>query len=84
MWKWIPGGSFAGEQAWEKGSSETKEVRVTSSLFADDTTIVGMKGEIDESVRRVKRVRNQWEERKNEEKEEVLEFGMKRVMRSGC
>lgn len=75
VWKWIPGGMFAGEHAWERGCTEAKEVRVTSALFADDTTIVGTKGEIDESVRRVKGVMNKWEERNNDDKEEVLEFG---------
>ena len=44
-------------------------------LFADDTTVVGTKGEMDESVRRVKEVMGRWEERNNEDKEEVLEFG---------
>ena len=44
-------------------------------LFAYDTTVVGTKGEIDESVRRVKEVMGRWEERNNEDKEEVLEFG---------
>ena len=41
-------------------------------LFADDTTVVGTKGEMDESVRRVEKVMGRWEER---DKEEVLEFG---------
>ena len=44
-------------------------------LFADDTTVVGTKGEMDESVRRVKEVMGRWEERNDEDKEEVLEFG---------
>ena len=50
-------------------------MRVTSALFADDTIIEGKKGELDEGVREVKRVMGEWEERNNEEKEEVLEFG---------
>ena len=44
-------------------------------LFADDTTVVGTKGEMDESVKRVKEVMGRWEERNNEDKEEALEFG---------
>ena len=74
----MPGGSFAGgsaASAWEKGSSECVRVRVSLALFADDTTIVGVKSEIENGVRVVKEVMNQWEERNNEEKEEVLEFG---------
>ena len=39
--RWVPGSSFAGGKSWERGSSEAKEVVVTSALFADDTTIVG-------------------------------------------
>jgi hypothetical protein len=74
-WKWIPGGSFAGESSWERGCTEAKSVRITSALFADDTTIVGVKGEIEEGVRVVKNVMSKWEERNNEDKEEVLEFG---------
>ena len=39
------------------------------------TTVVGTKGEMDESVRRVKEVMGRWEERNIEDKEEMLEFG---------
>ena len=74
-WNWMPGSAFAGMKGWEKGSSETKEVKITSALFADDTTIVGTKGEINEGVERIKSVMNKWEERNNDDKEEVLEFG---------
>lgn len=74
-WKWMPGSSFAGVKVWEKGSAEAKCVRVSSALFADDTTILGMKGEIDEGVRAVKVVMNKWEEMNNDDKEECLEFG---------
>ena len=59
-WRWIPGGSFAGIASWEKGCSEAKGVRLTSTLFADDTTIVGMKGEMNEGTEVVKRVMNKW------------------------
>ena len=43
-------------------------------LFVDDTTVVGRKGEMDESVRCVKEVMGRCEERNNEDKEEVLEL----------
>ena len=69
------GGSFAGGKVWEKGGKECKRVSLKCALFADDTTIVGMSGEIDEGVRAVKSVMNKWEERNNDAKEEVLEFG---------
>ena len=74
-WSWVPGGSFAGGKVWEKGGRECKTVRMSCGLFADDTTIVGMSGEINEGVRAVKSVMNEWEEQNNEAKEEVLEFG---------
>ena len=74
-WRWVPGGSFAGAKVWEKGGRECKTVRMKNALFADDTTIVGMSGELNEGVRLVKSVMNEWEERNNEAKEEVLEFG---------
>ena len=45
-WRWVPGGSFAGEGNWEKECSETREVRVKLVLFADDTTIVGERREL--------------------------------------
>ena len=66
-WKWIPGGSFSGNASWEKGCSEAKGVRLTSALFVDDTTIVGMKGELNEGTEVVKRVMNKWEERNNDD-----------------
>lgn len=50
-------------------------MRLTLGLFADDTTVIGMSGEIDEGVRAMKEVMGKWEERNNDTKEEVLEFG---------
>ena len=75
VWKWMPGSSFASERVRERGSGEAKEIRIDCMLFADDMTVVGTEGEMDESVRRVKEVMGRWEERNNEDKEEVLEFG---------
>ena len=74
-WRWVPGGSFAGVGNWEKECSEAKEVRVRLVLFADDTTVVGTKGEVGRGVDRMKEVMGRWEEKNNEDKEEVLEFG---------
>ena len=54
VWMWMPGSSFASERVRERGSGEAKEIRIDCMLFADDTTVVGTKGEMDESVRRVK------------------------------
>ena len=74
-WKWMPGGSFAGGKTWERGGTETVRVTLSSALFADDTSLIGMKGEMDEVVRMAKDEMSKWEERDNAEKEEVLEFG---------
>ena len=43
-------------------------------FYADGTTIAGICGEIDDGVRLVKSVINEWEERNHETKEEVLEL----------
>ena len=53
VWKWMPGSSFASERVRERGCGEAKEIRIDCMLFADDTTVVGTKGEMDESVRHV-------------------------------
>ena len=74
-WRWMPGSSFAGTGAWERGSSKAKGVTITSALFADDTTIIGKKRELEDGVERVKEVMGRWEERNNDDKEERLTFG---------
>ncbi|KAI8486755.1 hypothetical protein Bbelb_355030 [Branchiostoma belcheri] len=74
-WRWVPGGSFAGNRVWEKGGTEVKSVKVPSALFADDTSILGMSDEIEAGVTTVKEVMTKWEERNNDDKEEILEFG---------
>ena len=62
---------------------ENEEVRLTSSLFADDT-IVRVKKEMNDSVRRVKEVMSKWQEGYN--KGEKFEFGtaesIEKVLRS--
>ena len=65
------------DRVCERGTNEAKEVCLKSALFADDTTIVGMSDEIDVGVNVVKETMNKWEERNNDAKEEVLEFGTK-------
>ena len=74
-WRWMPGSSFAGTRVWERGSSEAKGVTITSALFADDTTIIGKRRELEEGVEKVKEVMGRWEERNNDDKEERLVFG---------
>ena len=45
-----------------------KEVLFRELLFADDTTIVGMKEEIDVGVNAMKEVMKKFEERSNDQK----------------
>ena len=75
-WRWIPGSSFAGTRPWERNGSEAKEVRFRELLFADDTTIVGTKEEMDGGVNAMKEVMGRFEERSNDQKEECLDFCM--------
>ena len=75
-WRWIPGSSFAGTGTWERNWSEVKEVRFRELLFADDTTIVGTKEEMDGGVNAMKEVMGKFEERSNDQKEECLDFCM--------
>ena len=75
-WRWIPGSSFAGTGTWERSGSKAKEVRFRELLFADDTTIVGTKEEMDGGVNAMKEVMGRFEERSNDQKEECLDFCM--------
>ena len=65
----------AQKETWERANSEAVEVCIEKSLFADDTTILGNKAEIDGGVEVTKKVMASFEERNNDGKEEVLEFG---------
>ena len=71
------GGVFLGrgELMEERSGSESKEVRFRE-LFADDTTIVGTKEEMDGGVNAMKEVMGRFEERSNDQKEECLDFCM--------
>ena len=73
--KWVPGSSFPNMRRWEKENSEAKRRKIDQGLFADDTTIIGRKREIDQGVDEIKKVMNMFEERNNEDKEETLDFG---------
>ena len=74
-WRWQPGSSFPSTGLWEKYSSETETRRISLSLFADDTTIIGTKAEIERGVEVVKSVMSNFEEKNNDDKEEELIFG---------
>ena len=38
-------------RVWEQGGAEAVRVSLTSALFADDTTLLGKKGDMDENER---------------------------------
>ena len=67
--RWVPGSAFPSEKAWERGCSEAVEARVMESLFADDTTEVGDKKELEAGVQVVKEVMASFEERNNDDKD---------------
>ena len=73
--RYIPGSKFPSVQVWEKGNSETKRRRIDKELFADDTSVVGKKAEIEGGLRVVKEVMERFEEKNNDDKEEEIIFG---------
>ena len=73
--KWVPGSALPSEKTWEKCNSEAIRVSLLLSLFADDTTVVGVGEELERGVAKVKEVMGRFEEKNNDDKEEVLEFG---------
>ena len=74
-YKWVPGSALPSEGTWEKENSEAILVVLLLSLFADDTTVVGCGEELERGVAKVKEVMGRFEEKNNDDKEEVLEFG---------
>ena len=73
--KLVPGSSFTSINGWEKPNSEAKRLKLDKALFADDTTKIGKKKELDIGVRVTKEVMARLEEGNNEDMKEVLEFG---------
>ena len=62
-------------------------MNISLSIFADDTTIIGKKGEIDTGVEEVKNIMAKFEEKNNDDKEETLNFGAKegkKIRMLGC
>jgi hypothetical protein len=73
--KYVPGSSFPASSSWERFNSEAKKLRVDKELFADDTTVIGHKKEMETGLRVMKEVMERFEEKNNEDKEEKVEFG---------
>jgi len=74
-WSFMPGHSLPPKNVKNTFNSEAKNATLTMSLFADDTTIIGMSDEIEEGKQIIEKVMGEFEERTNESKEEKMEFG---------
>ena len=74
-YKWVPGSSLPSANSWKKVNSEAKKINIDNALFADDTTGVGKKKELGIGIKVTKDVMKRLEEKNNEDKEKVLEFG---------
>ena len=72
---YVPGSNLPSGKAWEKANSENKKARIDNQLFADDTTGLGRKREIDEGIMIVKQNMAKVEEKNNDDKEEKIDFG---------
>jgi len=69
----MPGRSLPPKNIKNTFNSAAKKATLTMSVFADDTTIIGMSDEI-ESKQIIEKVMGEFEERTNESKEEKMEF----------
>ena len=74
-WKWQPGSFFPSTSLWERYNSEAETRTINMSIFADDTTIIGRRNEINSGVEEVKNTMARFEEINNNDKEEELIFG---------
>ena len=72
--KWILGSNIP-DKEHGKTNSKATEIKITLSLFADDTVIVFESRELKERVQIVKDVMESFEERNNEAKQERAVFG---------
>jgi hypothetical protein len=86
-WKYNPSGGLPGLKMWEKYNSETRSHYILTSLFADDTTIIGNREELEQGNGITKEVMARFEEKNNAIKEEELIFGdecSNKVRMLGC
>ena len=82
----VPGSRLPGK-LWEKFNSEARSHHFTSSLFADDTTLLGEEKEMQAAVRKIKETMEEFEEKNNSSKEEKMIFGdmfWERTRMLGC
>ena len=82
--KRVPGSSFPSTGRWEKENSDEVEMEITSSLFADDTTIIGNSEEESTGLNKVKEIMGRFE--KNVMTARRRDSGLERKQRkaSGC
>ena len=64
QWQWIPGNSLPPKQTRQDGTNTAAQAfEITESLFADDTTLIGYKGELEQGCRIIKRTMQKFEEK---------------------
>ena len=73
--KYVPGSYIPGDKLWEKKNSEARVKRVDTGLFADDTSGIGKKEELEAGMIIVKENMKRVEEKNNDSKEETIIFG---------
>ena len=73
-WHCVLGSRLPGK-LWEKFNSEARSHHFTSSLFADDTTLLGEEKEMQAAVPKIKETMEEFEEKNNCSKEEKMIFG---------
>ena len=75
MWMWMTGNGFPGKNMVETHNIEPQTARISLSLFADDTTLIGEKKEKESGTATIKEVMMHFEDKNNKEKEKKLKFG---------
>ena len=79
VWSWIPGHSMPPKNTTRADrSSAGQDFRITECLFADDTTVLGQKKEIQQGVTITKAGMKEFEEKCHDGKEEYVEFGIEK------
>ena len=82
-WQWSPENSFPlKDMKKARGNSATRVVRLTEVLFADDTTLIGKKSEIENGEQTVMEILGRFEEMCHPDKEEHLALGTANDIRS--
>jgi hypothetical protein len=79
-WCWIPGNSLPPKSIKRANESSARECfNISESLFADDTTLCGIREEMEAGKEKVKETMMKFEEKCHPDKEEHLEFGREKA-----